>query len=74
VIYVKSIPAGIAAVVAAALALSFVALAVPTITHGPSGDAWNVFNPVSALARRPLVWFLATIIIVLASIGNCGLF
>jgi len=62
VIYVRSILAGIAAVLAAAVILSFVALLVPTISYGPMGDAWNVFSPFSARVRWPLAWFLATII------------
>ena len=60
-IYVRSILAGIAAVLAAVI-LSFVALLVPTIRYGPMGDAWNVFSPFSARVRWPLAWFLATII------------
>jgi hypothetical protein len=62
VIYVRSILAGIAAVVTSAVVLSFVALLVPTIRYGPMAETWNVFNPLSALVRWPLAWFLATII------------
>jgi hypothetical protein len=62
VIYVRSILAGLVAVLAAAVILSFLALLVPTIRYGPMADAWNVFSPFSARVRWPLAWFLATII------------
>jgi hypothetical protein len=62
VIYVRSILAGIAVVLTAAVILSFVALLVPTIRYGPMAGTWNLFNPLSALVRWPLAWFFATII------------
>lgn len=62
-IYVRSILAGIAAVVVAALTRSFIALLLPTIKYGLIGDTWNVFNPLSALARWLLPWYPATIIV-----------
>jgi hypothetical protein len=61
-IYVKSLLAGIAAMVAAALVVPFVATLVPTIKYGPTGVTWNAFNPLQALVQWPFAWFLATII------------
>ena len=65
-IYIKSIIAGIAAVAASALIVSFVALLVPTMRVGALGDAWDAFRPLPELARWPLAWFVATVVFVSA--------
>ena len=60
--YIRSIIAGLAAVLVAALVLPFFAILVPTLKYRPLRGAWDVFNPFFELARWPFAWFLATVV------------